>query len=78
MCKMSHLVSEYHKYFTNFAIHDNKTPAGDTGNMDMLDPPRSGKKKRRHKKKHKRNPSMLYSIVNIPCMYELTLCGFLL
>ena len=78
MCKMSQLLSEYNKYLTNFAIHDNKTPAGDTGNMDMLDPPRSGKKKRRHKKKHKQNPSMLYSIVNIPCMYELTLCGFLL
>ena len=30
---------EYNKYLTNFAIHDNKTPAGDTENMDMLDLP---------------------------------------
>ena len=65
MWKMSHLVSEYNKYLTNFAIHDNKTPAGDTGNMDMLDPPRSGKKKRRHKKKHKRNQSTLYTQLSI-------------
>ena len=42
-----------------------KTPAADTGSLDILDPPQSGKKKRKqkNKKKHKRNQSMLYSIV---------------
>ena len=77
MCKMSHLVSKYNKYLTYFAIHDNKLQQEIQETWTCW----IHHEVERRKGGTKRSTSetkVRFTQLSLPCMYELTLCGFFL